>query len=183
MDPRALTVIGAACRDSERLRFAYRDREGAESRREVEPHSLVNHHRRWYLVAWDRDRDDWRNFRVDRVSKPAPLGVPCAERKLPAKDAAAYIAKSISEMPTRFEAKVVLRAPAAEVRKQFSAGWGKVKAIDDRSCEYRTGDDDLDWLAMRIAMLGVDFEVREPPELVEHLAALSRRVGRAAGIA
>jgi predicted DNA-binding transcriptional regulator YafY len=183
VDPHALTVIGAACRDSERLRFAYRDREGAESRREVDPHSLVNHHRRWYLVAWDRGRDDWRSFRVDRISKPAPQGVPCAERKLPAKDASAYLAKAISEMPTRFEARVVLKAPAEEVRKQFSSGWGKVKAIDGKSCEYRTGDDDLDWLALRIAMLGVEFEVREPPELVEHLAALSQRVGRAAGVA
>jgi predicted DNA-binding transcriptional regulator YafY len=183
VDPQALTVVGSACRDSERLRFAYRARDGNETRREVEPHSLVNHHRRWYLVAWDRGRDDWRSFRVDRIGKPALTGVRAAERELPAKDASAYVAKSISAMPVRYEARVILRAPAAEVRKQFAGGWGKVEPIDKKSCEYLTGDDDLNWLALRIAMLGVEFEVREPPELVEHLAALSRRIGRAAGIA
>ena len=74
VDPQHLTVIAAACRDSERLRFAYRSREGANSRREVEPHSLVNVGRRWYLVAWDRQREDWRTFRVDRLARPAPSG-------------------------------------------------------------------------------------------------------------
>src|SRR3954467_250947 len=64
VDPQHLTVIAAACRDSECLRFGYRARDGTESRREVEPHSLVNRGRRWYLVAWDRRREDWRAVRV-----------------------------------------------------------------------------------------------------------------------
>src|SRR5215213_7208651 len=67
VDPQCLTVLAAACRDHERVRFAYSGRDGAESRREVEPHSLVNVGRRWYLVAWDRRREDWRTFRVDRI--------------------------------------------------------------------------------------------------------------------
>src|SRR5881296_978277 len=71
VDPQHLTVIAAACRDSECLRFAYRSRDGTDSRREVEPHSLVNHGRRWYLVAWDRGRQDWRTFRIDRMARPA----------------------------------------------------------------------------------------------------------------
>src|SRR6266513_3675991 len=75
VDPQHLSVIAAACRDSECLRFAYRSRDGTDTRREVEPHSLVNHGRRWYLVAWDRRRDDWRTFRIDRLTKPAPTGV------------------------------------------------------------------------------------------------------------
>src|SRR5438105_7498993 len=75
VDPQHLTTIAAACRESECLRFAYRRRDGADSRREVEPHSLVNHGRRWYLVAWDRRREDWRTFRVDRLAGPASTGV------------------------------------------------------------------------------------------------------------
>src|ERR671919_2171878 len=75
VDPQELTVIAAACRDSECLRFGYRSRDGSDSRREVEPHSLVNHGRRWYLVAWDHRRDDWRTFRIDRLAKPASTGV------------------------------------------------------------------------------------------------------------
>src|SRR5947209_10790946 len=94
VDPQHLTVIAAACRDSECLRFAYRSRDGADSRRDVEPHSLVNHGRRWYLVAWDRRREDWRTFRIDRLARPVPAGVRFTPRKLPAKDAAAYVEQS-----------------------------------------------------------------------------------------
>ncbi|HEX2360059.1 MAG TPA: YafY family protein [Solirubrobacterales bacterium] len=181
VDPQCLTAVGSACRESERLRFAYRDREGNETRREVDPHTLVSTGRRWYLVAWDRGREDWRSFRVDRIARPATTGVRATERELPTKDAAAYVTQSISAMPTRYEARVVLKAPAAEVRGHFSAGWGRLEEIDERSCEFRTGDDDLDWLALRVAMLGVEFEVREPPELAEHLASLAGRVARGAG--
>ena len=165
----------AACRDTERLRFAYRSRDGTDSRREVEPHALVNLGRRWYLVAWDRRREDWRSFRVDRLARPASTGVRFAARRLPAKDAAAFVKESISGAPNRFEARVTLRAAAEEIASRVPAHWGTIEPIDAHTCEYRTGDDDLGWLALRVAMLGVDFEVHEPPELVEHLGA-----GRAA---
>jgi predicted DNA-binding transcriptional regulator YafY len=181
VDPQHLTVIAAACRDFECLRFAYRGRDGVDSRREVEPHSLVNLGRRWYLVAWDRARRDWRTFRVDRLAKPASAGVRFAPRDPPAKDAAAYVAQSLSAVPTRYEAKVTLHAPAEALRERLPAYWGAIEPIDDSSCEYRTGDDDLAWLALRIAMLGVDFDVHEPPELVEELRLLAGRLGRAAG--
>src|ERR687897_3134861 len=90
VDPQSLTLIAAACRDSERVRFAYRGRDGAESRREVEPHSLVNLGRRWYLAAWDRGRGDWRTFRLDRLQRPRSSGVRFEPRDLPVTDAAAY---------------------------------------------------------------------------------------------
>src|ERR687896_1583847 len=108
IDPRHLTVIAAACRDSECLRFGYRDREGADTRREVEPNSLVNLGRRWYLVAWDRNRDDWRTFRVDRLARPASTGVRFAPRELPARNPAAYITQSLAAAPNRYDARVTL---------------------------------------------------------------------------
>src|SRR5436853_25361 len=83
-------------RDVERLRFAYESRDGSRTRREVEPHSLLNHGRRWYLVAFDRDRGAWRTFRVDRLSRPASTGVRFQARRLPARDAAAYLEQSIT---------------------------------------------------------------------------------------
>lgn len=89
IDPQHLSLIAAACRDPERLRFGYRTRDGTDSYRDVEPHSLVNHGRRWYLVAWDHRREDWRAFRIDRLAKPASTGVRFTPRKLPTKDAAA----------------------------------------------------------------------------------------------
>ena len=75
---------------------------------------------------------------------------------------------------------MTLRAPAEEVRRRAPAHWGSIEPIDELTCEYRTGDDDLGWLALRIAMLGFDFEVQEPPELLEHLRALALRLERAA---
>jgi predicted DNA-binding transcriptional regulator YafY len=178
VDPQHLTVIAAACRDSECLRFGYRRRDGTDSRREVEPHSLVNQGRRWYLVAWDRAREDWRTFRIDRLAKPASTGVRFAPRRLPAKDVGAYVEESITAAPTRFDARVILHASAEEMHSRIPSYWGAIESIDAQTCEYRTGDDDLGWLAVRVAMLGVDFEVREPPELVEHLRALASRLSR-----
>jgi predicted DNA-binding transcriptional regulator YafY len=180
VDPQTLTVIAAACRDFECIRFAYRGRDGVASRREAEPHSLVNLGRRWYLVAWDRARQDWRTFRVDRLSGPASTGLRFTPRDLPAKDAASYVSQSLSAAPNRYEARLTLHAPADAIRKRVPAYWGTIEPLDDERCEYRTGDDDLDWLAVRVAMLGVDFHVHEPPELAEHLLGLARRLERAA---
>jgi predicted DNA-binding transcriptional regulator YafY len=180
VDPQYLTVLAAACRDSERVRFAYTARDRAASRREVEPHSLVNAGRRWYLVAWDRARDDWRTFRVDRLTRPASTGVRFTPRELPAKDAAAFVRQSLASAFQRYEARVRLHAPAAEVRQQRWLG-GTVEEIDDATCRFVASDDHLDWLAMRIAMLGYDFEVEGPPELVERMRELAGRIARGAG--
>jgi predicted DNA-binding transcriptional regulator YafY len=179
VDPQTLTVIAAACRDAERVRFGYRGRDGVASRREAEPHSLVNVGRRWYLVAWDCGRRDWRTFRLDRLTRPA-AGARFTPRELPAKDGAAYVSQSLSAAPNRYEARLTLHASAEAMRKR-APYWGPpapFEPIDDASCGYRTGDDNLNWLAARIMMLGVDFDVHEPPELVEHLVALGRRLGR-----
>jgi predicted DNA-binding transcriptional regulator YafY len=181
VDPQHLTVIAAACRDSECLRFNYRSRDGTPSRRHVEPHSLLNHGRRWYLVAWDRAREDWRTFRIDRLASPSPAGARFTPRALPARDAAAFVEQSISSAPNRFEAVVILHAPAREIVSRVPSHWGTIEPIDASTCEYRTGDDDLRWLAVRVAMLGVDFELREPPELVDEVRALASRLRRAAG--
>jgi predicted DNA-binding transcriptional regulator YafY len=181
VDPQVLTVIAAACRDLECLRFAYRARDGTESRRQVEPHAIVNYGRRWYLVAWDRVREDWRTFRVDRLERPAPIGTRFGARRLPGKDAAAYVKQSLAGAPHRFEARVTLHVPAEEIASRSPWHAESVTAIDARSCEYRAGEDDLHWLAIRIAMLGVDFEVHEPPELAEHLRALAARLAAACG--
>src|SRR5262249_6988342 len=83
-DPDVLTVIASACRDRERLRFDYRSHAGTDSRRSVEPYRLLNHRARWYLVAWDLDRADWRTFRADRVTPRTPTGPRFTPRPLPA---------------------------------------------------------------------------------------------------
>ena len=181
VDPQCLTTIASACRDHERLRFAYRSRDGEATRRLVEPHSLVNLGRRWYLVAWDRNREDWRTFRVDRISRPAAAGGRFEMRRLPGDgDPAAYVTAGLPGASQAFEARVIVHCRAEELRERPGL-WGGVEPIDAASCEYRTGDDNLDWLAIRIAMLPWDFEVHDPPELIERLRSLRRRVDRAVG--
>ena len=124
-------MIAAACRDCECLRFAYRRRDGTDSRREVEPHTLVNLGRRWYLVAWDRGREDWRTFRVDRLARPGLDRCALQRRaRLPAKDAAAYVEQSITAAPNRFEARVTLHAAADEIASRVPAHWGTIEPID-----------------------------------------------------
>jgi predicted DNA-binding transcriptional regulator YafY len=179
VDPQDLTVIAAACRDSECLRFAYRSRDGTPTRRDVEPHSVVNYWRRWYLVGWDRGREAWRTFRVDRLSRPAATGVRFTPRRLPAKDAGAYVQQSISG-GSRYEARVTVHESADALITRLPHLARAVEPVDERRCLYRTSDDDLEWLAMRIVMLGVDIEVHDPPELIAHLDVLARRLGRAA---
>ncbi|HWM08231.1 MAG TPA: YafY family protein [Solirubrobacteraceae bacterium] len=175
VDPQILTVLAGACRDRECLRFGYRARDGAFGRRDVEPAALVNRGRRWYLLCWDRGREDWRTFRVDRIEDPSALAVRFAPRELPGGDPAAFVERRLVALPSRYEARLTLHAPADEVRTP----WGTVTPIDEHRSEYRTGDDDLGWLALRVAMLGVEYEVHEPPELIERLRALAGRMMRA----
>ena len=179
VDPQCLTALAAACRDHERVRFAYRGRDGAETRRDVEPHSLVNLGRRWYLVAWDPSRVAWRTFRVDRVAGPTSAGTRFKPRTIPGGDAARYVARNLSTAPHRYVTRVVYHAPAEEVRSRIPRGFGDVTPAGDGTCELRTSDDDLGWLAMRIGMVGVDFTIDGPPELVEHFATLGRRFAEA----
>ncbi|HEY7076985.1 MAG TPA: YafY family protein [Solirubrobacteraceae bacterium] len=179
VDPQQLTALAAACRDRECLRFDYSSRDGTPTRRLVEPHSLVNLGRRWYLAAFDRRREDWRTFRVDRIGGAAGTGARFAPRPLPTGDAAAYVSQSISGAFSRFEARVTVHAPAEQVTRRLYGG--AVTPIDAERCEYRASEDDIEWLALRVAMLGVDVEVHEPPELIAQMRVLARRLGRAAG--
>jgi predicted DNA-binding transcriptional regulator YafY len=179
VDPRHLTTIAAACRDFECLRFGYRSRDGTETRREIEPHALVNLGRRWYVVGWDRGRDGWRTFRVDRLRGPSVSGRFTA-RRLPGGDAAEYVRQSIAGAFSRYEARVTVHAPADDVARRLPWVAGALEPIDERRCEYRTADENLEWLALRIAMLGAEVEVHEPPELIAQLGVLADRLRRAA---
>jgi predicted DNA-binding transcriptional regulator YafY len=180
VDAGVLAAIAAACRDHERLRFPYRGHDGATSRRLVEPHRLVHTGRRWYLVAWDCEREDWRSFRVDRVGPRLSTDRRFTPRTPPSRDAAAYVAESISSQRHRFQAKVVLHAPRSAVAHRVPHDVGTLEEIDDRSCLLRTGRDWVGGLAVYVADIGVDFTVLEPPELVESVRELAERFTRAA---
>lgn len=120
VDPAVLTDLAAACRDSERLRFEYRDHGGSSTRRTVEPHRLVCTERRWYLVAWDVDRDDWRTFRADRVTPKPPHGPRFTPRQPPADDLAAYVSKGVSVRAYATHAVIRLLVPKEEAAQRIS---------------------------------------------------------------
>ncbi|MDQ3404145.1 MAG: YafY family transcriptional regulator [Actinomycetota bacterium] len=179
VDPDALTAIAGACRDSERLRFDYRDHDGGESLRVVEPHRLVHTGRRWYLVAFDVDRDDWRTFRVDRLTPRSPTGPRFVPRDPPAEDIAAYTAYGLSNRAYTHRAVVTLHMPMAEAAEHITPTSGVLEPIDDVTCRLRAGAHHLDGIALWISLLGCEFEVHEPRELVDSLRAMADRLDRA----
>ncbi|HZO34324.1 MAG TPA: WYL domain-containing protein [Gaiellaceae bacterium] len=174
-----LAQIAGACRDLERLRFEYTTRDETASRRTVEPYRLVHLGRRWYLVAFDLDRDDWRTFRVDRIGSRVSTERRFVPRKPPARDLGAYVAASVSAARDRYQAEIVLHGPIAQLRRRVPPSYGTLEVIDDETCLLRTGSDWLGGLAVYVAMIGVDFEVLEPLELVDEVRRLAERFARA----
>jgi predicted DNA-binding transcriptional regulator YafY len=180
VDPEQLAVLAAAIAGHERLRFGYRAGDGTESRRLAEPHRLVAAGRRWYLLAYDNDQDDWRIFRVDRVRDLQPTGARSAPREPPGSDAAAYVTGKLYSMAPTYTAVVTLHAPAADAARRLGDAAGALDSLDERTCRLRSRADTLEWLAFRLATLGCEFDVHQPPELAEYLRALGARVTRAA---
>lgn len=178
VDVDTLTLIAGACRDHECLRFDYRSHDGTSSSRLTEPHRLVTWGRRWYLVAWDLDREAWRTFRVDRLD-PRTTGPRFTPRVLPEGDAATYVARRVSSTAWRYHTTVIVGCPAVTLAERLPASVGIVEAIDDTSCVLETGADNLDTLAAYLGLLGADFEIGGPPELVEYVQVLASRYGRA----
>ena len=179
VDPAVLTLLAAACRDAERVRFDYRGHDGSATVRSAEPHRLVSWGRRWYLVAWDVDRQDWRTFRVDRIAPRTPTGPRFAPREGPPGGAAAHVARGASAAAWRHWARVLVHAPAEVVAERINPAVGVVEAVDADTCVLSTGADSITTLAVYLGMLDVDFEVTSPPELVSYLRALSARYARA----
>jgi predicted DNA-binding transcriptional regulator YafY len=181
VDAEDLTALAALIASRARLRFDYRAADGTERARLAEPHRLVAAGRRWYFVAYDNDRDDWRTFRVDRMRNMVPTGARCAARNLPDGDAAAYVARTLYDSAPTYQAVVTLHAPAGQMAARLGDAARGLEPIDEHSCRLRSHTDTLPWLALRLTMLECEFEIHEPPELAEYLSALATRAARAAG--
>jgi len=175
-----LATAALACRDEERIRFAYGAASGERTDRHVEPHRLVTLDRRWYLVGYDLNRNDWRSFRLDRVlGLPQPTGVRFRPRTLPTADAAEFVRDGIRATPGTLRAAAVLAAPAAVIRERIGR-WATVSPDGpDRCLVTMTPPDNYDWAVFALTMADADFEVLSPPELVERVAVLGERFTRA----
>ncbi|MEU9175020.1 YafY family protein [Streptomyces sp. NPDC048420] len=179
-----LTVMASTVAGHERLRFAYRAKDGAESRRVVEPYRLVSTGRRWYLVAYDLDRGDWRTFRVDRVSEPFATGARFAPRELPTGSAAEYLRQSMYRRQETYEMVVTFEADVSVVGVRVPRWMGVPESLGEGRCRLRAAvGDPVEWMAVRLAMTGVEFTVQEPVELVDAVRELGKRMVRAAGSA
>ncbi|TQS45612.1 helix-turn-helix transcriptional regulator [Cryptosporangium phraense] len=179
VDATALAVIASACRDDERLRFDYTARGADRTTRLVEPHRLVSLGRRWYLVAWDTERGDWRTFRIDRLSDPRPTGARFRPRDLPAADAVAFVRRGFADRPHRYLIDVLVHAPEPAVRAAFGRE-ADVREVAPERCRVLVRSDYLEWPVAALGWLGADFEVAGPPEFAAALARIGERFTRAA---
>jgi predicted DNA-binding transcriptional regulator YafY len=180
VDPHVLATIAGACRDYEVMRIDYQKHDGTESVRSVEPYRLVHLGRRWYLVAWDRDRNAWRTFRLDRMKLKPPTGPHFNPRDLPAEDIAAYVMRSVRSAPAKYEARIQVKAPAQMIAERVPREV-VVEPIDDNTCTVHARANSVEMLALYLGMLDADFTVAEPPELIARLNTLAERYSKAAG--
>ena len=179
VDPEVLMTLARGSRDRHRVRFGYADRGGTTTARTVEPYRLVATGRRWYLLAFDVDRDDWRTFRLDRMSEVGATTWVFRQREAP--DAKEFVARSVNQAPYRHVARVRYAAPADEVARHVGPAAASVEPVDDRSCVLVAGADHLEQLAVHLVGIGIDCEVLEPPELLDAMHALAGRLTLAAG--
>lgn len=173
-----LGAIGAAAQHHERLHFAYRDRDGSSTRRRVEPYRQVLSRRRWYLLAWDLDREDWRTFRLDRVGDVHPTGERFAPRPLPAASGAAYLDAALKA--PRHRAVITFLAPAARVADRLPDRDAELEPLGEDRCRYTTWVDSFEWLAVTTAVTGLEFRAEEPAGFVAYCRELRDRLDRAA---
>jgi predicted DNA-binding transcriptional regulator YafY len=184
VDPVVLTTVALACRDAERLRFGYTAAAGPRTDRHVEPHRLVLLGRRWYLVGYDLARQDWRSFRLDRLSEPRGTGARFRPRELPAADAAAFVQAGIGAVTAVYQVEALVDAPAGTVRERYGR-WATVEeaapgAAGQPRSRIRMTADQLEWPMLLLGGVGAEFEVISPPELLDLVRDWGRRFTQAA---
>lgn len=180
IDPDHLVTVAQACRDQERLRFAYTARTGEETDREVDPHVLVPLGRRWYLVAWDTARHDWRTFRLDRLARPRPTGRRIVPREVPGGDPAEYVRASVSGIPRPHRVTAIVHRPAEAVRESVGR-WVEVEDLGDGRCRIVASVEWLGWAALALGAAGGEITEVEPPELAAMLREWGGRFARVPG--
>ncbi|ONI90329.1 DNA-binding transcriptional regulator [Actinosynnema sp. ALI-1.44] len=180
LDAATLSTLSAVIRDHERLRFDYQGHDGMATVRTVEPHRLVYGGRRWYLLAWDNDRGDWRTFRADRISPRVPTGPRFTPREPPDGDAARHVLRGVSSRAWKHPAQVRFHAPVETVAERISPMAGVLHSDGETSCVLETGGETLDDLASFLGSIGIAFTVLDPPELRRTLDELADRYRAAA---
>lgn len=179
-DPDTLAALASACTAHEKTRFTYTKADEAVSKRFVEPHQLVAAGRRWYLIAFDSDRGDWRTFRLDRITAVHRTGLRVPARELPdGVDAATWLTRSLSGSSGSVRARVLLHASIDQAVTRISTHNGVLEPVDATTCLLTTYPDAPEYLARAIVLLPLDYTVLGPPEAIETLRLLTDRATRA----
>lgn len=175
VDPETLSLLAAACRDGEHVRFEYRRADGEPGARRAEPHELVTVGRRWYLVAWDRDRGDWRTFRLDRIGALRQTSTRFTPRGIPGGDAAAFVATSVGSALRRYDATLAIRAPFAELEAALRWIDHTLVTSDVGGCVVQIRSEDLGRLALAVSRIALTAPVTvvEPRELAQTVGTLA----------
>ena len=187
IDADHLTDVATACRDGMQLRFSYVARDDRSSQRRTEPAAVVYSGWRWYLVAWDLDREDWRTFRVDRIRGRLHMVPPAhraRRRTVPGGDPAAFVRAQVQRSGDEVRAdlpagRVRVAAPADRVRGQVPDRYATVEADGDDACVVTTRGGWRRDFVVWMATLGEPIEVLEPPELRELAHAIAGRLAAA----
>ncbi len=174
VDPALLSEVAAAVRDHAELRFDYRG-----ERFQLEPYRLVSWQRRWFVVARDGDDGTWAPYRLDWMELRTPGGRRFTPHPLPGEDYTSFVLREVAFSGWSVHARIDVDAPAEDVLARINPTVGVVESIDADRCVLVTGGDSVEIIAVYIGMLGLDFHVSEPPELVEHVARVGDRYRRA----
>lgn len=172
--PAVLADIAAAIRDSEWLRFDYQG-----DPRVTEPYRLVSWQRRWYLVARDARSGAWQTFRVDWMELRAPTRRRFAPRGLDEDGYAEVVVREVASSGWAVHARITVRASADEVLARINPAVGVVEPVDAHECVLVTGADSFEVIAVYVGMLGMDFHIDGPAELVRRVDELGERYRRA----
>lgn len=184
VDPELLATLAGACRDGVRVRFGYVAKDEKASQRWVEPAAVVHSGYRWYLVAFDLDRDDWRTFRMDRIRGRVRLGERGQRRTVPGGDAAAYVRQQLRSgrggdgeaVPGRIR----VAAAAASIRGRVPDRYATVEPAGESACVVTTRGPWSREFLVWMALLDEPIEVLDPPELASAARTLVTRLGAAA---
>jgi predicted DNA-binding transcriptional regulator YafY len=176
VDPSLLAEVAAAVRDQVELRFDYRS---SEQVRQLEPYRLVSWQRRWFVVARDARTDTWAPYRLDWMALRTPGGRRFTPRPLAGGDYTSFVLREVAFSGWSVHARIAVDAPAEDVLARINPTVGVVESVDAGHCVLVTGADSVELIAVYIGMLGLDFHVTDPPELVEAVTALGERYQRA----
>jgi predicted DNA-binding transcriptional regulator YafY len=186
IDSEVLATLAGACRDQVRLRFPYIARDERATQRAVEPTAVVYSGHRWYLVAYDLDRDDWRTFRIDRIRGRVRAGERGRRRVVPGGDPARFVRDRLRGAGREGESggdpipgRIRLGVSAARARTRIPSRYAEVEPDGEEACIVTSRGAWSHGFLVWMATLDEPMEVLDPPELLEVARAVAARLAPA----